>query len=108
MYRIFAAWLTIGSIASVRKSPYISSTTTRVPSLPRRRDADDRLLGDRRVAHPVRTELVQQAGGHAEHAAAVPHTAMSSPMQNTDASRAISSRSAAFSASVYVQLRHQA
>src|SRR5579884_3466774 len=61
MYRCFAAWLTICSSERVRKSSYMISTTGRMPAIAADPGADDRHLGDRRIAHPLRAELVEQA-----------------------------------------------
>ena len=75
---MWAAWLTIWSNASSEKLIVISSTTGRRPGH-RRADAhaDDRVLGDRRVAHAPLAELLEQAlgdlEGAAEHADVLAH-----------------------------------
>ena len=66
----FAAWFSSWSRHTPRKSRYISSTTG--PHARHRRadaEADDRALGDRRVADPI-AEAVVQAARQAEHVAA--------------------------------------
>ena len=69
MYGIAAMWLTIWSIASSEKLTVISSTTGRSPAIAAPTPvADDRVLGDRRVADPLLAELVQQALGDLEGA----------------------------------------
>ena len=56
-----AAWLTIWSIASSEKLIVISSTTGRRPVIAAPTPiADDRVLGDRRVAHALLAELLEQ------------------------------------------------
>jgi hypothetical protein len=70
MYRCFAAWLTICSVASVRKSSYMTSTTGRMPCIAAPMPVpDERHLGDRRVPHALRAELVEHALRDAHRAA---------------------------------------
>jgi hypothetical protein len=66
---IFAAWLTIWSIAQVTKSENCSSTTGAARTGARRPGTDDRDLRDRGVAHPLAAEPLEQAGGDAERPA---------------------------------------
>ena len=70
MYRCLAAWLTICSVASVRKSSYMTSATGRMPCIAAPMAvADERHLGDRRVPHPLRAELVEHPLRDAHRAA---------------------------------------
>ena len=67
---IFAAWLTIWSIAQVTKSENWISTIGRMPAQRRAdRGADDAELRDRGVADPLAAEPLEQAAGDAERAA---------------------------------------
>ena len=77
-------------ISATGRMPIIAAPT---------REPDDRLLGDRRVAHALGAELVDQAAGHAEDAAAgAPDARCPRRCRKTRGSRAISSRSASLSA----------
>ena len=70
MKRIFAAWLTICSMASVAKSENWNSKIGRMPvsAAPTATPATAQ-LGDRRVHHPLGAEALDQVAGHLEGAA---------------------------------------
>src|SRR6266481_1634859 len=103
MYRNFAAWLTSGSIANGRKSPYINSTTGRIPvaaaptptaTMPSSEIGLSRTLdGPNSLAKPSVTPNTPPPS---------PQTPISSPSRKTLRSRIISSRNASFKAAEYV------
>ena len=97
MYRIDAALFMIWSSASSEKLIVISSTTGRRPGHRRAHaHAHEGVLGDRRVAHALLAELLQQAGGHLERA--LEHAHVLAHEEHVLVAF-ISSRSARFSAS---------
>src|SRR5690349_11262056 len=99
MYRCFAAWLTICSIASVMKSSYMISTTGRMPCIAAPIPAPTIAISEIGV-------LRTRSGPNSSTRPWVtpiepPISAMSSPMTKTSSSPRIASASASRTASLY-------
>jgi hypothetical protein len=97
MYRCFAAWLTICSVASVRKSSYITSTTGRMPCIAAPMPVPTRAISEIGV-------LRTRCGPNSASIPCVtpiepPISAMSSPITNTSSSSRIARTSASRTAS---------
>src|SRR6478736_6569405 len=100
MYRCFAAWLTICSSDSVRKSSYMISTTGRMPAIAAPMPAPTIAISEIGV---LRTRSGPNSSSRPWVTAIEPPiSAMSSPMMKTSSSRSIAVRSASRTASRYV------